>query len=439
MARWIGFVLFTTLAWQLGCASCGPDSPTPDSGPEGTDAGDAGDLNERDAGLPDAATADSGGFDAGTDGGADGGLDGGTDSGTPDSGWDGGSDAGVARWRAIAGENLHACAIAADRSLWCWGFNGSGELGTSPGTSSTVPRQVGTFLDWAAVGSGQWHTCAIRDSGELYCWGSNAWGQLGDAGLYPETSTPTRIGPPVWRTLGLGWTHSCAIQDGGSLWCWGSNSSGQLGHSQDHWSPGQVGAEQNWTAVSLGSASSCGIRSDTTLWCWGANVLGNGQWGSSSTPSQVDGGWTTVAVGNDHACALSTTDGGLSCWGFNASGELGDGTTTGRNTPGQVALGGGCKYVSAGGSHTCAIRTDGSLWCWGSNAYGQLGLGFVGPGTATPVRVGTETDWEELSLFRNTSCGLRAGGTLWCWGDNAEGQLGDGTKIRRVQPTFISR
>lgn len=147
--------------------------------------------------------------------------------------------------------------------------------------------------------------------------------------------------------------------------------------------------------------------------------------------------WGSVSAGPSHTCALRT-DASLWCWGYNDHGQLGLGSLTPRVrvNPIRVGTGNDWRGVSVGESHTCATKVDGALWCWGRGTAGVLGNGTT-TDSSSPLRVGTATDWQSVSAGEFYSCGTRTGGSLWCWGDNGYGQLGDGTYETRLVPTRI--
>jgi hypothetical protein len=195
--------------------------------------------------------------------------------------------------------------------------------------------------------------------------------------------------------------------------------------------PQQLGTAANWASIDPGGT--CGIRTDDTLWCGSTSSLG--------TPfRKVDSAenWESVdATGSDHTCAIKTNQ-TLWCWGQNYAGQLGDGTVTDREAPRKVS---GDSYdwstVAIGGEFGCAIKTDRKLWCWGHNHAGQLGDGTSTGGRPRPHQIGTADTWVQLDTKDSHSCGIRAGRTLWCWGLNQSGQLGDGTNVSRFVPTKI--
>jgi hypothetical protein len=192
--------------------------------------------------------------------------------------------------------------------------------------------------------------------------------------------------------------------------------------------------------LSVGSNHACATKTGGTLWCWGENgvsQLGIGTKVAAFAPSQVAGqGFTSVSAGAKHTCA-TYADGSLACWGGNDIGQVGDGTTKEKATPTPLP-GNDWAFVGAGAAHTCAIKTDGSLWCWGDNTAGQLGDGTQSS-RIQPTRVTAISEaWSRVSLGAGHTCGSVASGSLYCWGKNATGQVGDGTTSNRNKPTLIA-
>jgi len=246
--------------------------------------------------------------------------------------------------------------------------------------------------------------------------------------------------------VSAGYRHTCALTTAGGVKCWGYNGFGQLGNSTtiDSVTPVDVTAlTSGVAAVSVGSSHTCARTTAGGLKCWGANFvgqLGNGTYVGNSTPVDVAGLTSGVAAvsaaGGEHTCAR-TTGGGAKCWGSGGSGQLGNGTLTGSNTPVDVTgLTSGVADVSAGG-HTCARTTGGAVKCWGSNTAGQLGNGTT-TNSSTPVNVnGLASGVSAVSVGYYHTCALTAGGGVKCWGDNDAGQLGNGTGVDSSSPVVV--
>ncbi len=300
---------------------------------------------------------------------------------------------------------------------------------------------------WASVSAGFSHRAAINTDGTLCAWGDNSYGQLGD-GTTTSRSSPTQIGADInWASVSAGGSNTVAIKTDGSLWAWGSNTYGRLGDgtTTDRHSPTQIGADTNWASVSTGHTHTVAIKTDNTLWAWGNNtygMLGDGTTTDRHSPTQIgaDTNWASVsAAGFYHTVAIKT-DGTLWAWGNNGSGQLGDGTATDRSSPTQIGADTSWASVSAGNSpavsYTVAIKTDGTLWAWGNNGSGQLGDGTT-TDRHSPTQVGADTNWASVAAGGSHTVAIKTDGLLWAWGDNGYGQLGDGTTTSRSSPTQI--
>jgi alpha-tubulin suppressor-like RCC1 family protein len=180
-------------------------------------------------------------------------------------------------WSHATAGDSHICATRADRTLWCWGDNIVGQLGLGDTTTRTTPTRVGTATEWAEVSARNgYHTCATRTDHTLWCWGFNSTGQLG-LGDTAARTTPTRVGTDAdWDQLGAGHRQTCGTRTDHTLWCWGDNTYGQLGlgDTTNRSAPTQVGTSTDWAAISSGARHTCATRTDHTLWCWGDNTYG---------------------------------------------------------------------------------------------------------------------------------------------------------------------
>jgi alpha-tubulin suppressor-like RCC1 family protein len=311
----------------------------------------------------------------------------------------------------------------------------------------------------AAIAAGWGHTCALK-GGQVYCWGHNYTGQLGD-GTTTQRITPTLVADGAMGNSGVtavaaGWGHTCALK-GGQVYCWGRNAYGKLGDgtTTQRITPTLVadGAMGNSgvTAVAAGWDHTCALKGGQ-VYCWGWNFfgqLGDGTTTDRNTPTLVaDGemgnsGVTAVAAGYGHTCALK--GGQVYCWGRNVVGDLGDGTTTQRITPTLVADGAmgnsGVTAVAAGLGYTCALK-GGQVYCWGGNLHGQLGDGTTTYYRTTPTLVADgamgNSGVTAVAAGDSHTCALK-GGQVYCWGYNGFGQLGDGTTTSpRTTPTLVA-
>jgi alpha-tubulin suppressor-like RCC1 family protein len=336
-------------------------------------------------------------------------------------------------------------------TLWNWGYNGYGQLGNNTITSRSSPVQtVAGGTNWKSISSCSFNTSGIKTDGTLWSWGYNGFGGLGDNTTTNKSSpVQTVAGGTNWKLVSSGIYHISAIKTDGTLWTCGYNNNGQLGDNtvgtgQHKSSPVQtVAGGTNWKQVSCGESGFVGaIKTDGTLWLWGYNSneqLGDNTVASKSSPVQtVAGGtnWKQVSMGNYYSAAIKT-DGTLWLWGSNQYGQLGDNSVTQRNSPVQtVASGTNWKQVSCGQTFTSVIKTDGTLWLWGSNQYGQLGNNnSSGSSISSPIQtVASGTNWKQVNCGYVHTTAIKTDGTLWTWGKNNLGQLGDNTTTNYSSP-----
>ena len=285
---------------------------------------------------------------------------------------------------------------------------------------------------------------AFRE-GNLFTWGDFTSGALGDNTLTTR-STPvtTFAGGTNWKQVSGGRNHCAAIKTDGTLWTWGYGGHGQLGNNTVTSKSTPVttfAGGTNWKQVSFGAFRCTAIKTDGTLWTWGrgnSGQLGDNTTTSKSTPVTTFAGgtnWKQVSS-SGYFCAAIKTDGTLWTWGSNANGTLGDNTVTDKFTPVTTFAGGtNWKQVGGGYSYCAAIKTDGTLWTWGNNGYGKLGNNTSGTNILTPVTTfAGGTNWKQVSGGTDHCAAIKTDGTLWTWGRNSEGQLGDNTTTTRSTP-----
>ena len=306
-------------------------------------------------------------------------------------------------------------------------------------------------LQAAQVSAGDFHTCA-RVDGTVQCWGDNSSGQLGD-GTGASRLTPVTVsGISTAAQISSGGLHTCALLSNGTVVCWGSSTSGQLGNGSNTGSltPVAVSGLTNASAISAGSSHTCALITDGTIQCWGRNLfgqLGNGSNQNSSTPVAVSGitTATAVAAGGGHTCAR-LSDGSARCWGSHALDQLGNtGLITGSSSSTPVTVSGLANAVSieAGTNHTCAVINTGTVSCWGDNSNGQLGGFWTLLATIplsnrttsdTPISVSGISGATGAAAGFVQSCATLSTGKVFCWGDNSNGQLGSASNVGFVPP-----
>ena len=296
--------------------------------------------------------------------------------------------------------------------------------------------------------AGGYHTCALLSTGSLKCWGSNAYGAVGDGTTETRTTAVQVSGMDEGvANVSCGRYHNCAVMDTGGVKCWGRNYYGAIGDGTltDRTVPVNVtGLSSGVADVGAGGWHSCAILEAGGIRCWGENgygQLGNGLTTDSTTPVSVSGissGVLDVCLGGAHTCALMS-GGGVKCWGMNSSGALGDGTLLQRTTPVDVTgLSSAAVAIACGRWHTCALLNTGAMVCWGDNSEGQLGNGST-TDSPTPVGVtGLSSGVSAITAAEFTHTCALVGGGMKCWGDNMTGQLGDGSTTDSSVPVDVT-
>ncbi len=382
----------------------------------------------------------------------------------------------------------HACALLDSYAVKCWGDNDYGQLGQGdtddrgdgPGEmgDELAPVDVGSGRVASMVTLGSLTSCVRLDDHTAKCWGNNAGAQLGQAHVDTLGDEPGEMGdslPAISLGTGriatsvvAGTGHACALLDDGTVKCWGANTSGQLGLGNttariqmgNSLTAVDLGAGRTATAIAAKGNNTCALLDDGTVKCWGNNS--NGQLGQGSRANLGDGPGemgdnlppialgtgrtaTAIAAGSSFMCGL-LDDHSVKCWGWNAYGMLGQGSTaTLGDGPGEmgddlpavnVGTGRTAIGISAGSQHACALLDDHSVKCWGFNADGGLGLGHTnhigdGPGemgdNLPPVDLGTSRTATAVSAGGIETCAVLDDASVKCWGSNFDGQLGQGS------------
>jgi len=347
------------------------------------------------------------------------------------------AQAAVGPWLQVAAGETHTCGISTAKNLYCWGSNNAGQSGDGTTEPRLGMHRVGAAGVWSRVSAGLHHTCGITTAKNLYCWGSNASGQVGNGtNNSPRLSLYRVGGTGVWSSVSAGESYTCGITTAENLYCWGFNSTGQTGDgtvTTPRLSLFRVGAAGVWSSVTTGGRHTCGITTAKNLYCWGSNNSGQVGDGTIDTPRLSlyrvggTGVWSSVTAEGRHTCGI-TTGKNLYCWGFNSSGQVGDGTiATPRLSLYRVGGAGVWSSVTTGDSHTCGITTGKNLYCWGSNNTGQTGDGTITTPRLSLHRVGAAGVWSSVGAGAAHTCGITAAENLYCWGLNSDAQVGDGT------------
>jgi alpha-tubulin suppressor-like RCC1 family protein len=339
--------------------------------------------------------------------------------------------------------------------LWLWGAGYDGRLGTNNLLSVSSPVQtISGGTNWKRASIGLSHGAGIKTDGTLWIWGNAFNGRLGTNNLLSRSSPVQTIsGGTNWRSINASFEHTAAIKTDGTLWLWGGGNYGKIGNNStiNRSSPVQtISGGTNWKSVSLAAAHTAAIKTDGTLWLWGYN--GNGRLGTSdfvsrSSPVQtISGGtdWKGVSIGLIHSAAIKT-DGTLWTWGSNSDGQLGLNAAFGLDIPSPTRIeqigeppfdvpSNDWKQVSSGAFHSAAIKTNGTLWLWGDGRDGRLGDNDNKDANLPKQTVSGGNNWRTVELGGDHSMAIKTDGTLWAWGFNGNGRLGDNTSISKSSP-----
>ena len=342
----------------------------------------------------------------------------------------------------IASGYAHTCALSATGYPYCWGGNDFGTLGDGTYVRRDRPTRVIATSRFDQLDAGAAHNCGIDVSGGGWCWGHNDEGQLGDNTFTDRDRAVPVAGGHAFRSISAGHAHSCGVTVEGEAWCWGDNSRGQLGSIDlsltRSAAPVKVAASHSFARIMAGYYQTCALASDNTAWCWGQNA--SGQNGDGSTdgqhwPVRVSGGLTfsDIAPGDAFVCGVSGS--AVWCWGANRHGELGTSGPSMASAPIPSDLTGAASVTTSMGSSTvpsfqafaCAALVSGAIHCWGGSITG------LRDGNAVPSVVDPGTRADVISAGGDHVCIIARNGYAYCGGANFSGQLGDGTATHRSQ------
>ena len=348
----------------------------------------------------------------------------------------------VAGLAVVVGAGTAAPAAAAspsayDPGVFGFGNNDYGQLGHGTNVNDQgLGHVIGLPVDVRQIAAGGNTSAALLPDGTVWMWGAAINGMS-------SGTVPARV-PGLTGITQIAASQNgedlFAVGPGGSVWAFGHNTDGQLGNGStaDDFSPAPVPGLTGITQVSAGAYDTLAVRSDGTVWAWGSNLygeLGDGTTTDRLTPRQVRGlsGITQVSAGTDYTVAVRS-DGTVWAWGLNGNGELdGSANKTVHLTPEQVPGLSGITQVATDGFHTLALRSDGTVWSWGTNDHGEVGDG------TTKARLSPEplslSAVIQIAVGSETSAAIRSDGTLLTWGDDNTGGLDLSTVRWSVNPT----
>ena len=345
---------------------------------------------------------------------------------------------------AFAAANETSFVLRPDGTLWGWGNNRGSRIGGSDMAHLSPLMILDDVISFSVLDN---FGMAIRSDGSLWAWGNNTHGQLGNGTRLPQ-SEPIRIMDDV-AYVSAGWGHAMAIKTDGTLWGWGRNNHGQLGNGTIEDSLEPIRIMDDVAIVSVGVYHTVAIRGDGNLWIWGDNrygQLGDGTLERSLLPVKAMEDVAYVSSGSGNNMVI-TNDGILWGWGINSVGQIGDGNV-GRVgdlniSTNPIRVMDDVAFISATTGLTAAIRKDGTLWMWGVNTDGQVGnaqadvvhIDEIMVASPTPMKI--MEDVVAVSPGIGHTMAMTTDGRLWAWGRNNHGQLGDGTQENRYTPVLI--
>jgi alpha-tubulin suppressor-like RCC1 family protein len=371
------------------------------------------------------------------------------------------SSIGIHTFTRMSAGRGFSCGLTSDGTAYCWGGNSRGQLGDGSVTPKLLPVKVATDIKFVAITSGSSHSCGLAETGLAYCWGENSTAQLGD-GTTTASPSPVPVGGGYrFLSIAASAENTCATTPEREVYCWGKvqyyydDIYGGNARWINQTSPLRSGS--GMVAVVAGLYDQyCSVDEAGLAYCWTVQFLSplySGQGPSSPVLPPVRGPisttyhFTTVRVGYRHACGIVET-GQAYCWGENASGQLGDGTTVNKGSP-TLVLGGflfeslaaGGDFLPGGGGSTtgftCGVAIGGKAYCWGVNSQGELGTGSTAASVLTPQPVAGNALFTGIRASFGSTCGLAVGGAAYCWGGNSSGQFGNGTTVSSTRPTYV--
>ena len=336
-------------------------------------------------------------------------------------------------WVNISVGPASVLALKKDGTLWGWGKNTTNQLGIGTAVNVINPIQIGTDSDWSSSFSmGQDYAMAIKSNGTLWAWGQGYSGQFGRSIRFDSSPTPIQIGNSTdWIKISAGSSHSLGIKKDSTLWSWGNNYNGQLGLGNKITTliPTQIGNENNWSKVAVSNNASMAIKSDKTVWAWGRVAVRDRFYSDSdslTTPAKIndDQDWKSFTFKNKYVLLLKD-NGTLWLWDLVLQ------------NPPLNTFGGNQWEVSFASTVNVASKKDGSIWTWGANSKGQIG-NWTSNTEKFPIKYGNSYDWNKIKLGLSQTFSTKLNGTLWAWGANSNGSIGDGSKNTIYTPVQVN-
>lgn len=357
----------------------------------------------------------------------------------------------------LSSARRHSCSIDNNGSVFCWGDNNHKQLGNKH-ADSNIPVKVNSIQNAVYVAAGSYHSCAVIKTGNVYCWGLNNFGQLGieknpKALEQPDAVKIENLDNVI--SVSLGEVHSCALTKTGDVFCWGDNSEGQLSSKKvkETHVPTKISALSKVTMIATGTNHTCALDNNGMVYCWGDNKswqIGGNRVEDISPVTPVSNlrNIRNISAGGMTSCAVSSL-GEVYCWGENTLGQAGLINTTDEPNPKvkipyKIDMPKRADSVSVGEYHTCILSVVKTVYCWGNNSTDNYQVGVVSsdPHIPIPTRVPNLLNIKLISSGGLHTCALNKEGEIHCWGNNFQGQVGNGTfsksELRPSKVTLIS-
>jgi alpha-tubulin suppressor-like RCC1 family protein len=350
----------------------------------------------------------------------------------------------------VAGRNF-TCVLDFDGTASCAGNNEYRQITGEEGASYSYNyfKEVSGGHKFTSLAAGSAFTCGVAknttdfpaDAGIAYCWGANWSEQTGSSSSGSNVNAPTSVpGGATFLSLQAGEAHACGLTTTSAVYCWGDNNYGQSGEAPTIRisAPHQIGTASNWAEIAVGGWTTCArtvatARVPSATYCWGdRSSAGNGIPNYYNVPTKLPGSsWLSVATNSVSRCAIAgaALPGKLYCAGGNWNGEVGDSTYDRRTSLFELQMPSGWREVAMGARSTCAISGVGALYCWGSNRSGLLGIDSDDSERLQPTQVGVDTDWSGVSVGAYTACAIKGTTSVYCWGSDNNGLIGNGDGI----------